>query len=252
MGLTNHTGLSSGSSISTQGGLNGAGGLNSPISPDMVSNLSLWIDAADTSMITATGALVDQINDKSGNGNNVTGATTTRPDSGTVVVNGLNTIDFDGTGEYLAVPTLNLTIGYELIFVIKPANDSANSSILGSRTSNASGYSFFLRTTINQEYAFTPDAAIASGLRVGNRTTDTQLLRCSYDGVTAEIFRDSTSLGSKAETDTVSQPTNLAFGLIAGVTAFEGQLCEMVIYNKTLDSLEISSIENYLTNKWGI
>jgi hypothetical protein len=60
------------------------------------SSLALWLDASDASTISATGGLVDQWRDKSGNGRNFTGTTTTRPTTGASTQNGLNVLDFDG------------------------------------------------------------------------------------------------------------------------------------------------------------
>jgi hypothetical protein len=60
---------------------------------------ALWLDAADASTISTSGNEVTQINDKSGNGRNFTGASGTRPSTGLATLNGKNVLGF--TGDYL-------------------------------------------------------------------------------------------------------------------------------------------------------
>lgn len=56
-----------------------------------------WYDASDTSTITATGNIISQVNDKSGNGYNLTvKGGQTGPSTGTRTLNGLNVIEYDG------------------------------------------------------------------------------------------------------------------------------------------------------------
>lgn len=64
---------------------------------------ALWLDASDSSTITASGSplKVSQWNDKSGNGRNVTQATATnQPITGAVTQNGLNSVKFE-TNDFL-------------------------------------------------------------------------------------------------------------------------------------------------------
>jgi len=61
-----------------------------------------WYDASDTGTITESSGLVSQWDDKSGNGNHVTQETGShQPVSGTRMLNGLNTLDFDGSDDRL-------------------------------------------------------------------------------------------------------------------------------------------------------
>jgi hypothetical protein len=58
---------------------------------------SIWLDAADTATITQSLGKVSQWNDKSGNGRNVTQATSAaQPGTGAVTQNGKNVLTFDG------------------------------------------------------------------------------------------------------------------------------------------------------------
>ena len=58
---------------------------------------ALWLDASDTSTITASSGAVSQWNDKSGNGRHVSQATgTNQPFTGSATQNGLNVLSFFG------------------------------------------------------------------------------------------------------------------------------------------------------------
>jgi hypothetical protein len=66
-----------------------------PISPDDISNLWGWWDAADTATITDTAGVVTQIDDKSGNARHFVDGTS-GPITNSRTQNGLNVLDFTG------------------------------------------------------------------------------------------------------------------------------------------------------------
>jgi len=97
-----------------------------------------WYDAADSATITHTSGAVSQWNDKSGNNNHATQATSTvRPTTGSATLGGLNAVAFrlgDGTNkQFLAAPnhaTLNLdpSGGANVFAVMKYLGFSNNGS----------------------------------------------------------------------------------------------------------------------------
>ena len=63
--------------------------------PASFSTLKLWLDASDSSTITHSSNAVSQWNDKSGNNNHATQATSSnKPSTNTSSQNGLNVLDF--------------------------------------------------------------------------------------------------------------------------------------------------------------
>ena len=78
-----------------------------------VSGYKLWLDASDTSSITASSGSVSQWNDKSGNASNFTQATgANQPTTGTRTINGKNVIDFDGTNDFLECSSSTASVSY--------------------------------------------------------------------------------------------------------------------------------------------
>jgi hypothetical protein len=65
--------------------------------PADLTSLVAWYDMSDASTITSSSGAVSQVDDKSGQGNHVTQATAAnKPTTGTVTLNGLNVLAFDG------------------------------------------------------------------------------------------------------------------------------------------------------------
>jgi len=72
------------------------------VPPDLGAELELFLDFANEAEITETSGAVSQVDDVSGNGNDVTqGTGSAQPTTGSVTLNGLNVLDFDG-GDYLS------------------------------------------------------------------------------------------------------------------------------------------------------
>lgn len=73
-----------------------------PWTPAQIST-SMWFDASDSNTITLTSGAVSQWNDKSGNNRHITqnAVPTGRPLVSAAALNGLNTITFDGTNDYM-------------------------------------------------------------------------------------------------------------------------------------------------------
>jgi len=75
-------------------------------SPDQITT-ELWLDAADATTITQSGGLVSEWRDKSGNDSHAAqGSSSNQPTTGSVALNGLNTIDFDGSSDDMDIAAL--------------------------------------------------------------------------------------------------------------------------------------------------
>jgi hypothetical protein len=80
------------------------------------------------------------------------------------------------------------------------------------------------------------------------------------NGATATIYRGSTQTGTGSKNDTQNRTTrqfhNIGmFGSPTGAgdtTPVNTQYCEILMYNRVLDSTELTTVWNYLSNKWSI
>ena len=103
-------------------------GAPGPFAPSDISNLDAWYDASDAATISATGALVDQWNDKSGNGYHLTAAGGNRPSTGTRTQNSLNVIDADGTNQMeVSGVVMNTSFSIFIVGVVDSVNNAQDS-----------------------------------------------------------------------------------------------------------------------------
>lgn len=244
---------------------------------------ALWLDASDTSTITATGGLVDQINDKSGNGRNFIGTTTTRPTTGASTLNGLNVLDF--AGDYLtsasAASTWNFlhnAAGSSVFAVAKAGAASNPDDIYGLLGTNASstgnhGVSIFyddrslsdrndvIVNLISRGFFGAPTASSisANGVWAANsyqvvgvvsdpaNATAASRQSVRLNGGANVADNVSTSTASSSDATFVLQIGSVGNSLFPLV----GSIAEVVLLSGANESYRIA-IEGYLAHKWGL
>jgi hypothetical protein len=85
--------------------------------PTNITTLAWW-DASNQSSVTLNGSTVSQINDLSGNGYNGTQSDAGSQPSYTNTLNGLKVMTFDGAGDKLLLPSINIPSNYEMSWYI--------------------------------------------------------------------------------------------------------------------------------------
>jgi hypothetical protein len=245
--------------------------------PTLIANLKAWYDASDTATITVSGTAVTQWNDKSGNAYNVTQATSgLRPQSGTRTQNGLNAIDFDGGDDILNAATasnwtfLSDTSG-ATVFVTAYADAAADARWLWSTYGGSFGFVGSYQNVLASDL-------MSIGTGVGNgalaamyvdtstpvatdNTAFTMTTQFDLGNATANqrgyIWKNGGSqTNNNPATDTASASapqTPLAIGNIPTYSlAWDGLICEIVMYNSILNATDRAKVESYLATKWGI
>ena len=251
----------------------------------VVTGLQLWLDASDSATLfnaTTGGSLVaadgtiKRWEDKSGNGNHATEATNA-PIRKTRVFNGCDTVRFDGTNALMktgAISALNsrtmtvwvvaaqaaltanknvLTIGYgdfsntsvlELIHHTTAFDGAASPATCFSFARNELGVA--IATPSANRFQHSAATATLLGHTVDSSGTLTSFAnRNTYTGLTA-------SSGTNA-VDTPSQHQAVGIGVnqSSGIT-FNGDICEVIIYNTNLSTNNRNLVIDYLMAKWGI
>jgi hypothetical protein len=248
--------------------------LGAPTAP--VAGYKLWLDAADTSTITASGGDVSQWDDKSGNASNFTQATgANQPKTGTRTINSKNVLDFDGSTDRMICPSsttlfkyLHSTTGGTVFFVGLVDNSATERTMIS--TGNAS-------TTVG--VANVIDAANQTDINIYRgvssnptaRSLDTNTITPSaafylttkFDGgnaTAANRIQESLNGGSFNGVNVLTNAAsaanstgNFTLGMdFAGNTPYNGVIGELIIYEGILSGGDITSVQNYLANKWGI
>lgn len=207
-------------------------------------NLKFWLDASDSNTIVQSGGKVSSWLDKSGNGNHATQLNAAnQPTTNAFTVNGLNSIDFPAntgmTTEY------DVTGSCHIFLVENTKSDSARRT-LQSRETNAllSGG----RSIDNNGYV----NGYVSDIQAPFEQNILEMAIPTSGSVSYFIN------GIDASGAIISQ-TPVDFRRVAlgasGRYVNEGalsEICEVVIFNRTLSEQEIEATRRYFFNKWGV
>jgi hypothetical protein len=240
-----------------------------PFSPLSLPNLKAWYDASDTSSITG-GSQVSQWNDKSGNAFNLSqGTSSKRPSSGTRTMNGLNTIDYDGTNDILTASTAS-----DWTFLSNSSKSTAFAVyILDDLNPNAWLCTHTIGTTIGYSVFYNAGlgAFVSNGTAdvVFNSTGQTTTTGNHYaywltdtTAATAadrsEIYIDGV-LKNKSNTATATASSSTPYYALSvggrevdDAYSFNGAMAEIIIVSGLMSAGDITLTKNYLTTKWGL
>lgn len=248
-----------------------------PFNPADIANLKAWYDASDTATITVSGTEVTQWNDKSGNAYNVTqGTSSLRPLSGVRTQNGLNAIEFDGGNDILNAATasdwtfLSNTSG-ATVFVTAYADAAADARWFWSTNFGSASYvgsSAYVQsndllaigtargvngTSAMDVYLSTPSATDNTAFTMTSQF-DLGQGTASLRGYIWKNGASQTNNNTETASASASAPqTPLAIGNIPSYSlAWDGLICEVIIYNALLNATDRGKVESYLATKWGI
>jgi hypothetical protein len=214
--------------------------------PSALDDMLLWLDANDISSILHDSNLVSEWKDKSGNGNNATQTVSAnKPSTGTSEINGLNTLKFDGSTDFLNVTSFSGTPSIYLLISVN--GTSGNRRILSQGGHlNANGLGFFLRVKNNNiESTF-------AGTTLNTPISSSTAYIISLDWST-KMWLNGTLVGSKNQKQLTS--TNIlnisSFGNGTG-EFYDGNIGEIILIYSLSTSNERQVIEGYLAHKWGL
>ena len=235
-----------------------------PFSPTDITGCKLWLEAdagvyKDAgSTLAGNGDAVQQWNDQSGNGNNVTQATSgNRPTFATAVVNGLPSVRFSASASQFfdaGAPLSGATAG-SLFVALKrnssPPADGTSAGFMQWSTADAAPWYPWTDGHIYESFGTTArkDTGAASGLAtfriyavIAAASDWTNFL----DG-TQQFHTTSNTVAFKTSGSTVGKSSD------GGATGyFDGDIVEVILYDSALSSTDRASVTTYLAQKYGI
>jgi hypothetical protein len=232
--------------------------------PQLIPNLGLWLKA-DAGVTLDTGA-VQAWADQSGNGRDFSApAPTNRPAySGTL--NGLPVLTFDGGTDYLAGNAASLNIaqdvnGLTIISVVKYGAGATQRIVsIGNGVSLVGSRAFMGATATQWDLGgrrLDADTAtvVSGGTSNTNPVIQSSVFR--YSLATAGVFINSASqVDTTFQTaDNTSDTASLRFVIGCAINLsniLNGDLAEVIIYQRAISVEERNSVERYLSVKWGI
>lgn len=238
--------------------LQAAGGVFTPLSLSP----TLWLDASDTSTITAAANRVSAWADKSGNGNNATQATAgLKPTTNTTTMNGRNVLDFSSN---LIVTSSFLLSTVQTVFIVFTSSSSAAQILCehGPNYNSNAGQIQYINNATSYASGYNRGATAAANgdaATLATRTSGAHQLTFQGGGSYATLlaWQDAGALTKTTIYNNTTGVSNLTAALNIGdrsggaVAPLAGSLAEILVYNSSLSTANRQAVEAYLKSKWG-
>jgi hypothetical protein len=228
-------------------------------SPADISGLSLWLKA--DAGVTLSGSNVTTWADQSGNGNNASSSGGTRP---TFVSNTLNSkpvLRFDGAGQQMALTASIGGTAYS-IFIVCKNNDNTNGSMF--LWSTDANYGKYIGSVTAASYnASARNKFILSENDAGNGEgasviawSSAEVFNSYFVGTATENGGGKAYSNGSGGTDSLGTfVESNTFDLIGGYDfgyELDGDVAEIISYNRAVTTPERQQVEAYLNSKYGI
>jgi hypothetical protein len=226
-----------------------------PWTPASITGLQLWLDASSSetlydatsggSLVAADGA-VARWQDKSGSAIHATQATSgSRPLRKTNAQNGLDVVRMDGSNDYLEIPSTDLATNFTMFWAFRP--NTVNYTLLATTTGGGARF-LVIGTTLYNDYYGSGAATIAT-----TGTTGTGILRTyRRSSGTLQSWLGGVSQGTVSFGNTLSGHTQIGRIHDQSTYNLSGDMYEVLIYNSALSDTDCSTVQSYLTAKWGL
>lgn len=229
----------------------------SSFDPTDITGLTLWHDASDSSTLfdaTSGGSTpaddgeVLRWEDKSGNGHHATNGTTgQRPLRRVAEVNGLDTVDFDGSNDRLLFSTGVEFNDYSCIACFQRPT-SGTTSVTYAKYNTDLEWPGVWNNTDNKFYHR------RSGFYTSSANTGTGIfiLSATRTGTSGNMYLDGASLASGSVSTGTSSINSVGSFSSGGSRYHDGNICEILMYDSVLSAGDRGDVETYLADKWGV
>lgn len=224
--------------------------------PIDISGSVLWLDAADSNTLTTNSSgVVSAWTDKSVGGAGTMSNTANQPISGAVSRNGNNVLLFDGTqwlagnavlaaGDddytYIAVWKSYKTAGGQVIFEQGAGNSQRASLLLYN-----GNYGFFGEYNDRNLVPFSANEWRLSLMEVDNNLANNITI---FNNETAYIG----ATGNPSALSVGTQGSRVAAKVFNNSENFQGEIAEIIVYDRILTEAERVAVQSYLNDKWAL
>jgi hypothetical protein len=224
-------------------------------------NMLSWL-RSDVSVIYS-GTSISGWSDQSPNG--VSGSqsiSSNRPSLATNTINGLPAVGFNGTSSFLNLPSLSVSFSAGLtIFVILNLSAITSGQIfnLGTASSNTCRVGLEINSSSQLEYFVydTTGTILTAAICGSTVSTGAQLIEVVHNGTNCTILINGQVAASNGAMNFISTPsagwTNNYIGqATAGGSYLNGQIAEVLLYQRAISSYERQNIESYFISKFAL
>jgi hypothetical protein len=226
--------------------------------PQRASNLLLWL-RGDAGVVSSSGN-VSQWTDQSQNGNNASQTTgSNQPTVVTNALNGLGTISFNGTNQWLSLASgfANFTQGASIFVVTKPTSITTGVRFLDFGNGQTNNNISFREQASTGFSLYSYNGATASNVTssTGLGTGSYQLLEAIHSGAgNATLYSNGaqTAQGNLSNINNVARTGNFIGKDFNTTTFLNGQIAEILVYNSALTNGDKAAIESYFKSKYNV
>jgi len=220
-----------------------------PFSPAAIPNMLAWFDASDATSLTMSGSSVMQWGDRSGTGNNATqflgvGSPVLVPNA----VNGLPALQFGVGGVQTGFQIANVATSpnWTMISVVVPPSVDNHNVVMEAANDHGN-----FQLTTSKVIFFGGSALEVTGVVAGPNLVT--LINGSPS--TGQVNGGALVTGNTGY-NTPQGPWSLGLAMIqtpqTQALHFDGQICEYLLFNRSLSSVEVANVQLYLRTKWGL
>lgn len=237
---------------------------NSIKAPLSIDGCVLWLDASDTSSLTLSSSLVISWSDKSGNANHAyKSSDALRPSSGSSV-NGLNAINFIAATENIGKRmegSFSTAITSNTVFRVfrhKSWGNAQFATVLELNSYNAgsainrSSDSIQGPVYTGSSYKISWSNINSSQFAAYDIRERAVILTNSTSSSATNLYLDGKLIATSASDLTQSRDRYYLGDDWTSGDAFNGLICEVIIYNRELTIIEKKQVEAYLSAKWAV
>src|SRR6056300_638449 len=229
-------------------------------------SLQIWFDGSDVTQFQPTnpsdGDGITQWNDKSNFAHNAnpkgSPANAVRPTYQTAEQNSLSVVEFDGTNDCLSINPVSWVRGLQnfTFFVVAKYDGTGSTRFLSTTDTD----DIVIKNTGTEitvgmagATAVTSSLALDTGYHIhtlvfdGTLSGDSNRLKYRYDGTQKSLAFTGT-VGTAID----NAVDKFLLGCGDGTGYFDGQIAEVIAFQQTLDTTDLSDIESYLTTRWGL
>jgi hypothetical protein len=228
--------------------------------------LLVWLDAADdTTFSYSSGTIVSQWRDKSGNNFHANQSTTSQQPSRSSVMNSRKGVFFNASTrlDYMLISSgISVPTDASIFIIYKPATQVYNYAVLIDNYHGLGGnYGFVIQRVNDLSQFYYANAGDGTGFidTAASPWTYTdnviQLLSLNKSGATATPYISGTTQTARTvRAATAQYTTGLSIGFLGngGGRFYNGDMCEILIFNRSLSSTEMKQVHTYLGQKWGV
>jgi hypothetical protein len=218
-----------------------------PFAPDDIAGLQVWLDASQIVGLS-DGDPVATWEDASSANHDFTQATSGfRPTYQTGELNGLPVVRFDGSDDWMGGGNLSASFpSAATVFAVFTPNTDAEYTIYMHDSSNG----FWRETSTGNGYFHTFLAARINGYPTTMPNSGDHMVSLISSASTYNVWLDGVDKG--AQTANYAAGTFHVVGTDGGSGPLNGDVAEIIVYDSALSDPDRTTVEAYLTTKWGL